>query len=403
MLVSIIIPCLNEEKAVGQCVMRGIKELKNLRIKTEIIVVDNGSTDKSREVAKKAGAIVVFEPRKGYGRALLAGFEKAKGEYIIFADGDGSYDFSEASKLIDKLLKVSTTGPAGAHFARSYFDKQKTRTKLAPSPVADLVIGSRLKGNIQKGAMPFLHRYVGTPILNFLFKFFFHQNISDVNSGFRGISKKAFDQLRLKASGMEFASEMIYKAGKLGLKIAEVPITYKKRIGTSKLSPFRDAWRHLKFMLLFSSTYLFLIPGLILGSLGGLGMLGLVFGPQKFLGRIFDFHTMMASAFLLLLGFQIVFLGLFAKVFAMNFLEEENKFLTETLSRVTLEKGIILGLSTSVVGGIGVLRVLWEWWQNSFGVLADERLLLFGLTLFVLGVEIIFSSFFFGIIAKEER
>lgn len=373
-LISIIIPCLNEEKAVGKCVRKGIKELKHSRINGEVIVVDNGSADKSHEEAKKAGAKVVIEPRKGYGFALMAGFTKAKGEYLVFGDGDGSYDFKEINCFLVSLLDG-----------------------------CDLVIGSRLKGKIQKGAMPFLHRYIGTPLLNFLFKIFFHQNISDINSGFRGITRKAFDKLKLSSTGMEFASEMLYKAGKLNLKIAEVPVSYKKRIGKSKLSPFRDAWRHLKFMLLFSSTYLFVVPGAVLGGLGGLGMLGLVFGPQEFLGRVFDFHTMIASAFILLLGFQIIFLGLFAKVFAMNFLEEENKFLKKTLPLVTLEKGVLIGFLISLIGGIGVFIVLLEWWQNSFGALSGERLLLFGLTLFVLGVEIIFSSFFFAILGREER
>ncbi|MBI3384996.1 glycosyltransferase family 2 protein [Candidatus Gottesmanbacteria bacterium] len=267
----------------------------------------------------------------------------------------------------------------------------------------DLVIGSRLKGKIQKGAMPFWHRYVGTPVLNFLFKFFFRQNISDINSGFRAITREAFDKLKLSSTGMEFASEMVYKAGKLNLKIAEVPITYQKRIGESKLSPFRDAWRHLKFMLLFSSTFLFVVPGVALGGLGGLGMIWLLPGPQTFGGRVFDFHTMIVSAFLLLLGFQIVFLGLFAKVFAMNFLAEENRLAKRMVRVITLEKGILAGVLVALVGAIGTVEVLLRWWQNSFGALADERLLLFGLTLFVLGVEIIFSSFFFGLIGKEER
>ena len=373
--VSFVIPCLNEEKAIGK-VVSSINYLvsRNKKYKSEIIVVDNGSTDRSREVAKKAGAKVIFEPKKGYGRALRTGLERASGEYLIFADGDGSYDFSETPKLLSKLQEK------------------------------DLVIGSRLKGKIKKEAMPFLHRYIGTPVLNFLFSLFFKQKISDVNSGFRGLTKKAFEKLKLKATGMEFASEMIYKASKMNLRIAEVPITYRRRIGKSKLTPFRDAWRHVKFLLLFSPSFLFLIPGILLIVIGFFLLFWLLPGKQYLFGKYFDTHTMITAAFLVLTGFQIVFLGLFAKVFALNFLEGGQDLTTQKLVRkFSLEQGILAGLISFFLGLGGFLYVVYLWWQTQFSVLDAERLLIFSLTFLVLGLQIIFSSFFFGIIGKEER
>lgn len=404
--VSIIIPCLNEEKAVARCVGQ-IKNLSaNRRIKNykfEIIVVDNGSTDRTAEVAKKAGAKVIKEERKGYGRAIRTGMEKAKGEYLIFADGDGSYDFSETPKFLEKLIRTSPQpSPRGEGGNR--------KLHLIPSPlgegqdeVFDLVIGSRFLGKIQKGAMPFLHRYFATPAINLLFKIFFHLNFSDVNSGFRGMTRKAFDKLRLKTTGMEFASEMLYKAGKLKMKIAEVPIIYHKRIGASKLSAFRDAWRHVKFLLLFSPDWLFLVPGCLFWLFGVFGVLGLSLGPVQALGRSFDIHSMITSSFATLIGFQIMFLGLFAKVFANNYLFEEDKKIVALMKNITLEKGLMAGFVIFIIGLLGFSYIVVSWWSNNFGSLSMERLLIFSLTFLVLGLEIIFSSFFFGIIGREER
>ncbi len=355
--VSIIIPCLNEEKAIGRCVDKSIKY-------GEVIVVDNGSVDKSVEIAKKAGARVIVESRKGYGRALLTGLEQAKGDFLVFADGDGSYDFSESPKLLEKLKNF------------------------------DLVIGSRLKGKIQKNAMPFMHQYLGTPVLNYLFNLFFKVKTTDVNSGFRALTKIAFNRLKLKSYGMEFASEMLYKASREGLRVGEVSITYRKRIGISKLSPFRDAWRHIKFLLLFSPSWLFMLPGSLLGILGVLGLLML---PQS---RI---HSLTLSSFLTLLGFQIVFLGLFAKVFAVNFLEIKDEKTVGLMEKFNLEKGVIAGAVIGLIGLIGLISLIWIWWKSGFGALSEEKLLIISITLLMLGLQIVFSSFFFGLLGREER
>jgi glycosyltransferase involved in cell wall biosynthesis len=383
-LVSIVIPVLNEEQGILIC----LRQIKNLEHKAgmrkfprEIIVVDNGSTDKSMLNAKREGAKVVIEKKKGYGRALLAGLKKAKGDYLIFADGDGSYDFSETKKVLSKFLETDSYG----------------------CPKYDLVLGSRFLGRIQKNAMPFTHRYFGTPFLNFLFKIFSRQSFTDVNTGFRGIRKEAFWKLKLNSSGMEFASEMLFKAGKLGLKITEVPITYRKRAGKSKLSAFRDAWRHVKFLLLFCPNWLFIFPGGVFGGLGLLGVLGLSFGPIRIGSRAIDIHSMITASFMTLIGFQIVFLGFFAKVFAFNFLSEEDKKIASLLKIITLEKGIIVGLCFFLIGLGGFLVVAVSWYRNSFGLLSMERVLLSSLTFLVLGLEIVFSSFFFALMAKEER
>lgn len=398
--VSFVIPCLNEEKGIG----RGIDQIFNLqfsvsnkKILKQIIVVDNGSTDKSRDVAKKAGAKVILEPRKGYGRALRTGLENAKGEYLVFADGDGTYDLGEANKLLELL----------------YTDKKKEGNDLGhPDNLSDprgrtrgydLVIGSRLKGRIKKGAMPFLHRYLGTPVLNFLFSLFFKQRVSDVNSGFRALTRQAFTKLNLKANGMEFASEMIYKAGQKGLKIAEVGISYSPRIGKSKLTPFRDAWRHVKFLLLFSPTFLFFLPGALIFISGLVVLVWLLPGKQYLFGKYFDLHSMITASFAVLTGFQIIFLGLFAKVFALNFLEQPEESTKQLVSSFTLEKGIAIGFLIFLLGLSGFVYIVYLWWQTRFGALDVERILVFSLTLLVLGLQIIFSSFFFGIIGKEER
>jgi glycosyltransferase involved in cell wall biosynthesis len=376
--VSVIIPCLNEEKAVGKCVVNALHTLKrkSLRIENEyeVIVIDNGSTDRSIDIAKKKGATVIIETKKGYGFALQKGILETKGEIIIMGDADGTYDFSEMPKLIEKVKK-------------GY----------------DLVLGSRLKGTIKKGAMPFLHRFVGTPSINLLFRLFFNIKLSDSQSGFRAFRKKTVGAIKFKTGGMEFASEMLFKVKRRGYKIAEVPISYFPREGTSKLSPFRDAWRHIKFMLLFSPLHLFVIPGAVIFIIGILFLVRLSIGGVYFIGRSFDIHTMLVFAFISILGFQIIFLGLFAKTYAFLFLDEKDKVFEKLLTKFTLEKGIVLGSSIALLGLIIFGYVFYIWFKGGFGALAEERLLILSVTLAVLGVQGIFSSFFFSLIGGGEK
>lgn len=221
--ISVIIPCFNEEKTVAVCVAKSLKAISKLGYQGEVLVVDNNSTDDSAKKAREAGARVITEKRQGYGSAYLRGFKEAAGEILVMADADNTYDFLEVPRLVSALEEGS-----------------------------DLVIGSRLKGNIVNGAMPWLHRYIGTPVLSLLLRLFFGGQIVDTQSGFRAIRKEAYDKLNLRTTGMEFASEMIVKSLACGLKIVEVPISYYPRVGESKLRSVRDAWRHIRFMLLYS-------------------------------------------------------------------------------------------------------------------------------------------------------
>lgn len=374
-LVSVVMPCLNEEKTVGECVKKAFEGLKKAKVKGEVIVVDNGSEDNSPQKAKKAGAKVILETKKGYGQALLTGLKTAKGEFLVFADSDGTYDFREIPRLIAPLT-------------RGY----------------DLVLGSRLKGKIKKGAMPFLNRFLGTPILNLFLRLFYGLGVSDSQTGMRALTKKAFRKMRLSCLGMEFASEMLIRATQKNLKIKEVPIVYYPRQAPSKLSRFRDAWRHIRFMLLFSPTWLFLIPGAILMGIGGVGLLFLLRGPVFIFGRGFDFHTMIFSSMLVLVGYQIIMLGVFAKVFSWTEGIAKDSLLTPIVFKYfRLEKGLLLGGMLFLVGLLVGGTTFFNWAKQGFGELWAIRPAVFSMTLVVLGIEIIFSSFFLSVLGTERR
>lgn len=373
--VSVVLPCLNEEKTVGLCVKRALTALRKEKLKGEVIVSDNGSSDDSIKLAKKAGARIIKETRRGYGSAYLAGIKAANGKFIVIGDSDGTYDFSEIYKLLRYLNKGF-----------------------------DMVIGSRLKGNPKKGSMPFLNRYFGTPILNFFLRFFYHVKVSDSQSGMRAFSKKAFNRLKLKTLGMEFASEMLVRAGQEKLKIAEVPISYFQRIAPTKLSRFRDAWRHIRFMLLFAPTYLFLIPGGLLMVLGVVGVFGLQKGTIVFLNHGFGVHAMILSSMLVTLGYQLVMLGIYAKVFGwLQGLGAAGWTVSTFLRFFTLEKSIILGLVLFFAGIVLSLFFIIPWIERGFGQLEAEGPLILSLTLVVLGIQVIFSSFFLSIMGTERR
>ncbi|HNP89179.1 MAG: Undecaprenyl-phosphate mannosyltransferase [Microgenomates group bacterium ADurb.Bin219] len=373
---SVVMPCLNEEKTVGICVKKAKEVLRKNKISGEVIVVDNGSTDNSAKEAEKAGAIVVKEAHKGYGSAYLAGFRQAKGDWLVIGDSDGTYDFSDLPKLIK---------PLGEGY--------------------DLVVGSRLSGRIKKGAMPFLNRYLGTPFLNFFLRWFYKIKISDSQSGMRAFTRSAFEQLKLKTLGMEFASEMLVRASQVGLKIGEVPISYWPRQAPTKLSRFRDAWRHIRFMLLFAPTYVFLFPG---GLFMGLGLLGLVLlakGPFCFSsGYCLDFHAMILASMLALLGYQVVMLGVYAKVFSyVSGLDKGGWTINTTLRYFKLEKGLVLGFIVTLVGFLIGFVTFLNWARAGFGFLWAIRPAIISLTLLVLGMEIIFSSFFLSILGLERK
>jgi len=371
--VSIILPCLNEEKALGSCLDEIKKIIKKNKFRAEIIVVDNGSTDNSCKIAKRKKVKLVYELEKGYGATCLKGFESARGKYLFLADADRSYDFNEIPKFIGELKK-------------GY----------------DFVIGDRFKGKIEKGAMPWFHRYIGNPVLSGILRLFFRAKIHDVHCGMRAITKKALLKLNLKATGMEFASEMVIQAIKKDLKIKEIPINYYKRKGASKLKSFQDGWKHLRFMLLYSPLFLFFIPGLIFFLIGAVSILWIYFGSPEIFGIKLQYHPMFLSALLIIIGYQLIIFALFAKTYAITHLGEKpifNKF----YKYLTIEKAEIVGIIISLLGLIIFTAIFFKWIKTGFGELQEIKNSITALTLIIIGIQTIFSSFMLSILGIKPR
>src|SRR3954463_11012398 len=312
LLVSVVIPCLNEQENIVECVTRARRALEDNGITGEVIVADNASEDDSARLAAEAGARVVPEPRRGYGSAYLAGFNAARGEYIVMADADLTYDFKEIPRFVEELEQG-----------------------------AELVMGDRM-GNIQPGAMPWLHRYVGNPVLTGVLNLFFRAGVSDAHCGMRALRRDVLPRLDLRTTGMEFASEMVIRASKEKLDIREFPIEYHPRGGESKLSSFRDGWRHLRFLLVHSPTHLFLLPGGILFLLGALVSSTVLFQVDLF-GREWDLHAMVGGALLLIVGTQVVSLGLCAHAYGTYFMNEKDPWFDRMRARFHLEHGLMFG------------------------------------------------------------
>jgi glycosyltransferase involved in cell wall biosynthesis len=332
----------------------------------------------------------------------MRGVKEAKGEIVVMGDSDGTYDFNELGNLIAPFLNIGISVLKGGN-VKCQMANVKTKACLADYSrgAPDIIIGSRLCGKIEKGAMPFLNRYLGTPVLNFFLRLFFGIHLSDSQSGFRAFRKEAIKRLNLKSGGMEFASEMLVSARQNNLLISEVPVTYRKRIGKSKLSPIRDAWRHVRFMLFFSPTYLFLIPGGTICLIGLIGLIRLSLGPM-YIGRGYlDIHTMMVSSFVATLGFQIFFLGLFAKVYAYLYLNQRDKIIEWLLRQFTLERGLLVGGIIVFWGMMGFLGVLKVWIGGGFGELSAARPVLLAITMLSLGVQAIFGSFLFALLGSR--
>ncbi|MEA2350119.1 MAG: hypothetical protein QOG86_1060, partial [Thermoleophilaceae bacterium] len=332
-----------------------------------VIVVDNGSDDGSGALAAGAGARVVEESRRGYGSAYLAGLAAARGEHIVMADADLTYDFREIPRFVDQLVLG-----------------------------ADMVVGNRME-NIQPGAMPALHRYVGNPVLTGILNLFFRTGVRDAHCGMRAVRREALDRLGLRALGMEFASEMIVRASKAGLEIRELPIEYRQRGGESKLSRFRDGWRHLRYLLVHSPTHLFVIPGAALVAIGTAAA-ATVLARINVLGREWDVHTLIAGALLVIVGVQILALGLCAHAYGTYFMDERDPWFDRMRARFRLEHGLLLGgaltLAGLAVGGVIVVR----WIDRGFGRLAEQRLAIVAATLVIVGVQVFFSSFLLSIL-----
>jgi len=375
--VSVVMPCLNESETLGTCIKKAQTTMQKLGIDGEVIVADNGSTDGSVDIAKSLGARVVIEHNKGYGNAYRAGIAAAKGKYIVIGDSDDSYDFTEIGRFIEPLKNG-----------------------------ADFVIGTRMKGKIEKGAMPWLHRYIGNPILTAILNFMFHSNISDAHCGMRSFTRDAYQKMNLQTTGMEFASEMVIKAAQLGLKTVEIPITLHRdgRSGSPHLRSFRDGWRHLRFMLLNSPTHLFIWPGTILFVLGLVALFALLPGPVHIAGRIVDLHVMVLGSLLAVLGFQIINIGVYARIYAVthNF-RPEDKSLKRAYRLFNLERGILVGILVFSVGFFTDLYILIKWIMSDFGPLNEVRLALLASTFIIIGTQIIFSSFFLSMLGIQIR
>ncbi len=369
--VSIILPCRNEESTIGECILQLKRVIRKSKLKSEIIVSDS-STDYSPHIAEEHNVKLIKHDKKGYGIACMEALKEAKGKYIIIGDSDGTYDFSEIPKFIEKLDE-------------GY----------------DLVIGSRLKGEIKKGAMPFLHRYVGNPVLSFILNVFFKTKITDTNSGFRAIKKSALLSLDLRTTGMEFASEMIIKAAKRGLKITEVPITYSPRKGKSKLKTFSDGWRHLRFMLMFSPIYLFFIPGFFLLSIGFL-ILGLMLFGRLIINNIdISIYASLLGSLVSILGYQIISIGLYSRIYSIHSgFEKQDKLIDFIAEKIPLEKGILISIGVFFLGFICSLFYLFKKINLVF---INYSGILLGLTLIIIGISTFFSIFFISMMVVEKR
>lgn len=370
--VSVVMPCLNEATAVAECVANARAALERAGLSGEVVVADNGSTDGSPEIAEQAGARVVRVATRGYGAAYLGGLRAARGRYLVMADADGTYPFEDVPAFVAKLKE--------GH---------------------DLVIGSRFAGKIMPGAMPWLHRYVGNPVLTGILNVFFGQRVSDAHCGMRALTREANERMGLRTTGMEYASEMIAMAMRQGLKVGEIPIVYHPREGESKLRSFRDGWRHLRFMLLLSPTPLFLAPGLLMVALGLALLVALLPGPLRIGGVAFDFHFMFVASALAILGVQLIVLGLAAKAFARAELHVTDRWLAFLDRWFTLERGLLLG-GAVLAAGIGVNGwILADWLREGRGALFAVRPALVGLTFLVVGAQLVFGSFFISVVRDD--
>lgn len=370
--VSVVIPCLNEARTIGMCVKKALAAFQETGLRGEVVVADNGSTDGSPEIAEKLGARVVRAPLKGYGSALRKGIGEARGAFVIMGDADGSHDFSDIPRFVEQWRKGYP-----------------------------LVLGDRFRGEIKPGAMSWLHKHIGNPFLTAILNLFFGAGIGDVYCGMRGFSPDLFRLLDLRANGMEFAVEFVLKAVKARTRIAEIPITVwpDQRGRPPHMRTFRDGWRTIRLLLLCAPNWLFLTPGGFLLVLG-LAIVLWLFPGQECIGpACFDNRTMLYGVLLVLLGFHIFSIGLFAKLFSYTegFSGNERSFET-WLKRVKLEHGLLLGAIMTAVGTAGDIFILWQWASSGFGLLHNVRGVAFWSLCLFLGIEIVFSSFFLSML-----
>jgi len=377
MNVSVVMPCLNEEDSIGICIEKALKAFEASGIDGEIIVSDNGSTDKSIEIANSFGekVRVVHQPQKGYGSAYLKGLEGAKGDLIVIGDSDNSYDFTEMNRLLEPLKKEN----------------------------CDMVIGSRFKGEILPGAMPWVNKHIGNPILSGMLRVLFGTSVSDSHSGFRAFTKDAYKKMRLRTTGMEFASEIVVSALKNHLKIKEIPIKYYARGGISKLNPLKDAWRHIRFMFMYSPNHLYLLPGLLFFFTGLLFQLLIFSLGSVNIGPLnLEIHSMIFFNVLTLLGFQIILTGIYTKsFFYVSGFDQPKGLVSTAFNRFQLEWGLVTGLLLLVIGVSIMAYIFFQWVQAGFGGMARLKLVVLSINFTIIGIQIIFSSFFLSMLKIE--
>jgi Glycosyl transferase family 2 len=377
---SIVMPCLNEAETVAVCVRKARGWLDENGVSGEVVVADNGSTDGSREIAAEAGAAVVAVALRGYGAALAEGFAAAQGRFVIMGDADDSYDFSNL-------------GPFLARLREGY----------------QLVMGNRFLGGIEKGAMPRLNRYLGNPVLSFVGRAFFRSPCGDFHCGLRGFDRGAIVGLGLQTTGMEFASEMVVRATLAGLRIVEVPTTLRPdgRSRPPHMRPWRDGWRNLRFLLLYSPRWLFLLPGLGLMTAGAVIFAAILPGPLRVFSATLDIHTLLAGAGFIVIGYQAIVFGMLTKVFAITEgLLPEDPQLNRLFGYVTLETGLVAGGLLLALGLGGSLAALSSWRDVSFGMLQATRTMrvfIPAVTACILGSQTVMASFFLSILGLRRR
>lgn len=378
--VSVVMPCLNESETLGTCIRKASLALQRSGLAGEIIVADNGSTDGSREIARQEGARVVDVATRGYGSALLAGISAARADLVVIADSDDSYSLDQVDSYVAKLRQ-------------GY----------------DLVMGNRFRGRIQHGAMPFLHRYLGTPVLTTLAHIFFDSPCGDVNCGMRGLRRSAILGLDLHSPGMEFASEMLIKSSIFGLRIAEIPtdLAVDGRSTPPHLRTWRDGWRHLRFMLLYSPRWLFLYPGFLLMLFGAIAGTTLLFGDRH-VGQIYlGVDTLVYCSILIFIGFELLNFGMFTKALAVSAgFHPPSKRFTRVSKSISLELGLVTGLLGIAAGLVFSVFAVWYWKDAGFGTLDPSkslRLVMPGVVFLVLGVQTLFSSFVLGMLGFGKR
>jgi glycosyltransferase involved in cell wall biosynthesis len=369
--VSVLIPCLDEAETIAECVTSAREVLEENGLEGEVIVVDNGSTDGSGELARSAGALVVEEPRRGYGSAYLAGLAAARGDYIVMVDADLTYDFREIPRFVREL-----------------------------DGGAQLVVGNRL-GGVQPGAMSVLSR-VGNPLLSGFLNVLHRTNVRDVHCGMRALRRDVLPVLNLRTVGMEFASEMVIRATREELDVRELPIELHPRVGTSKLSPFRDGWRHLRVILVYNPNFVFLLPGALMLAAGSLVTL-LVFVEVPIFGRALYTHSLIIGCLLILLGTQAIGLGLCARAFGVYFISDRDQMFQRLRARFRLEHGLLLAVAVGGTGAVLFAIVVGRWISEGFGTLSEERLAILAATMIAVGAQVFFTSFLLAILGLRRR